>query len=88
MQALLVLAEASPSALHQPDENGWLPLHEAVRSGHVDVAQLLIEKGGDINSVTYGDQSPLNIARAYHGEDHVMTQFLIELGAADLGPEL
>jgi prolyl 4-hydroxylase len=70
------------------DGNGWAPLHEAVRSGHVDVVQFLIDNGANYNEITVQDLSPLYIARNHFGEDHPMTKFLVNLGAIHVGPEL
>ena len=35
--------------IHKKDSNGWLPIHEAARGGHLHVVQLLVEFGADIN---------------------------------------
>ena len=87
-RVLLRLAKNVPSALNQRDENGWLPLHEVVRSGHMDALHVLLTKGIDINSVTKFNESPLNIAKKYLGDDHDVTKFLVSFGAVDIGPEL
>ncbi len=31
-------------------KDGWTPLHEAARKGFMDVAELLIAKGADVNA--------------------------------------
>lgn len=33
-------------------ENGWEPIHEAVRGGKVDAVQVLVDKGAVINQRT------------------------------------
>ena len=80
--------ESDPEALHEPDELGWHPLHEAVRAGHVEAVRVILGFGGNINLQTYTGVSPLNIALEHLGEDHEMTKFLEENGAVDLYPEL
>jgi ankyrin repeat protein len=81
-------AKADPKALHQPDENGWHPLHEAVRVGEVEVVQVLVLYGADINHETYLGFSPLDIALEYLGADHEMTKWLQDNGAVNVRLEL
>jgi hypothetical protein len=88
VRVLQRLARTNPSALYEVDGGGWTPLHEAVRSGHVDVVQFLIDNGANYNEITVQDWSPLYIARHYLGEDHPMTKLLANLGATHVGPEL
>jgi hypothetical protein len=67
---------------------------QAVRAGHLDVVHQLLEDGAeDIRRETHYQQQPLDIARTLLGEDHVMTQFLIQhagthRGAYDSEPDL
>jgi ankyrin repeat protein len=89
VQKIKRLAKADPSSLHQPDENGWHPLHEAVRFGEVEAVQALIEHGGaDINQKTYRGDSPLNVALEYLGAKHDLTKWLQDNGAVDTRQEL
>lgn len=88
IKALHRIGAADPQALHQPDENGWHPLHEAVRAGQVDAVQVLLLNGAQINHPTQTGVSPLNIALQYLGADHQMTKFLQGLGAVDFHREL
>jgi len=88
---LLSIAEKEGVAqLHQQDENGWQPLHEAVRSGHVDIVSFIIDQGGDINARTGNGigGTPLWWSKNTHGDQHVMTDFLSSLGGLDIGPDL
>lgn len=71
------------------DENGWTPLHEGARSGHLEVVKLLVENGADVNAKTAGDGgTALWWAKQSHEEDHPVVRFLEELGALEIGPEL
>lgn len=40
------------SELFKADHNGWRPLHEAARGGHVDVLEYLLEEGAKVNERT------------------------------------
>lgn len=84
------VAIQNPSALHELDENGWRPIHEAVRAGNPGVVRFLLDAGSDVNELTghaHG-ATPLTLAKEHHGEDHPMIEFLQSLGAREFGPEL
>jgi ankyrin repeat protein len=34
--------------IHQVDKNGWSPLHEAARAGHIEMVKYLYERDVDI----------------------------------------
>jgi len=87
--ALEEVAAENKGALHARDQNGWRPLHEAVRGGHVDAVRLLVEHDADINAVTDGENgvSPYNIALMRLPPNHPVTEFLESLGALNIGPD-
>ena len=87
---LIALAQKDKELLHAKDENGWQPLHEAVRAGHTHVVKMLLEHNADINSRTHfgAGRSPLNLAITSLSEEHPLIDFLIENGALDIEPEL
>ena len=84
------LAAENKRALLARDQNGWQPLHEAVRAGHLGAVKLLVEHGADINSVTNGGSgvSPYHIAIKSHSPTHPVAEFLASMGAVNIGPEL
>lgn len=80
---LVDLAETNIDFLFVGDSNGWYPLHEGVRGGHLEVVKFLVEKGVDVNSRTnqgYGG-SALWWAQNVHGTDHPVITYLKEKGA-------
>jgi len=67
------------------DSNGWLPLHEASRTGSLEVVSYLVEVGGaDINAVTKNQLTAAVIAKDFLGEDSEMVKLLVALGAKEL----
>lgn len=71
------------------DENGWTPLHEGARGGHLEVVKLLVENGADLSARTAGEGgTALWWAKQSLEEGNPVVQFLEELGALDVGPEL
>ncbi len=74
------------------DFNGWAPIHEASRGGHVEIVKHLINNGADVNEITGlegGDgKSALYLAIEEHGEEHPLVHFLQSINALAIGPEL
>jgi len=71
------------------DKNGWQPLHEGARGGHLDVVKYLVEAGADVNAQT-GDTggTALYYAKQRFEADHPVVTFLESLGALEIGPDL
>jgi prolyl 4-hydroxylase len=84
------VAIQNPKGLHEPDDNGWHPIHEAARAGHPEIVQFLLEAGADVNELTnHGNGfSPLALAKQHHTEGHRVFDLLASYGAVSLGPEL
>ena len=50
----------------------------------LEVVKFLIERGADINAVTFDDElSPINIAKMVLGDPHPITELLLKAGAKD-----
>ncbi|CAJ1936613.1 unnamed protein product [Cylindrotheca closterium] len=91
VDALERLAFDDKESLSACDANGWTPLHEAARAGHLEVVQMLVEKQQvDINSLTNKGKgsSAYFIASQSHSPDHPVAKYLQSLGAINQGPEL
>jgi Ankyrin repeats (3 copies) len=68
------------------DKNGWTPLHEAARKGEIDAIELLLNRGAEVNARTGSKEngdSPLALAKQYHGPDHEVTKLLEARGAKE-----
>jgi len=90
LESLKELAVSNKRALRMKDSNGWEPLHESVRAGHLESVKFLLSQGSDVNELTNHGKgvSPYRIAISSHGKNHDVSQYLAGLGALDVGPEL
>merc|ERR1712157_565335 len=90
IDALKKIALEEPELIHTKDVNGWKPLHEAARSGHVEAVSLLVGYGSDINELTQSGKgvSPLYLAEQENGLDHPVVKFMKSLGTISLKAEL
>jgi ankyrin repeat protein len=72
-------------SIHEVDKNGWSPLHEAARAGHVEIARYLCDRDVDMELRTsHGSgQTALEIALEIHGEESEIYQYLLEAGAEE-----
>lgn len=90
LERLAQIAKDDNRSLMAKDRNGWQPIHEAARGGHPEAIAFLVQHGADINARTHKGtgMSPLNVALTAHDEDHPAAQYLVGLGAVNLGAEL
>jgi len=73
------------------DKNGWQALHEAVRTGTVEIVRMLLDNGAEVNARTGTDSrgyTALDIAKQFHGDAHEITELLKSRGANDRQSEL
>jgi len=88
LDVLIRIAKEDPASLYAPDVNGWQPIHEGAREGHVDIVEFLLDQGADINAKTGDGLSVLSIVANFIGKDNRLYKYLHAHGALELGPEL
>ena len=76
------------AAVKAKDENGWTPLHEGARAGHIDVVKYLVENGADLNDITGTGGTALYLAKKQLEPDNPVISYLESLGALEIGPDL
>ena len=71
------------------DNNGWQPIHEGARGGHLDVVKFLVENGVDVNAKTHETGgTALWWAKQNLDNEHPVITFLESMGALEIGPDL
>lgn len=79
---LNILNESNdPDIIHARDINGWQPIHEAARSGDLEIIKCLLDRGADISATTYEGRTPLWWAKKSLDPDHEVIQYLESIGA-------
>mmetsp|Transcript_6478 Transcript_6478/g.9533 ORF Transcript_6478/g.9533 Transcript_6478/m.9533 type:complete len:442 (+) Transcript_6478:161-1486(+) len=86
IEDLAVLVDRDESIVHAKDANGWIPLHEGIRKGNLDVVKFLIEKGSDVNARTGNGGSALFWAKEFLGQGHDIVQLLEQHNAVHEEP--
>jgi ankyrin repeat protein len=82
VEALRDWIQEHPEGVHLRDStHQWTALHEAARGGHVEVADLLLEYGADVNAKNRYGGTPLFEAEIYHGLGSAIVQYLVAQGA-------
>ena len=65
IQDLRYLLDLHPHYVNLADELGWTPLHEATRTLNIELMQMLVERGGDIDARTKAGQTVCFLAVLY-----------------------
>lgn len=88
LDLLKELATKDRSQLFKVDQNGWRPLHEAARAGHVDVIKYLLQEGAQVNERANHEEggSPLWWAERKGKQNAKAVALLKEYGAVSLAP--
>jgi ankyrin repeat protein len=63
------------------DANGWQPLHEAVKSGNLELVTLLVDHDADLGALTSNGGSPRWWAVELLGNNHEISRYLAEIDA-------
>ena len=84
------VVELNKELVNIQDENGWTPLHEAVRAKDAEAVSFLLEKGADVNIRTFHKSglghSALYLALRNLDKDDPITTLLIDYGAKNYEP--
>ena len=86
LRTLEYIGMLDPSRLTAADSNGWQPIHDAARHGHLEIVKYLVEQQGvGINTQTKITQlkTPLAVARRFLTPNHPVIEYLVEKGAWD-----
>lgn len=87
---LVSFLDKNAAAVTRRDVNGWTPLSEAVRKGHENIVQLLLDRGSEVNARIGKNEeggSMLWLAKKYLGENHTIVELLKSRGARLIPPE-
>jgi prolyl 4-hydroxylase len=90
IESLSKIAASNRKAFYAKDSNGWQPIHEAVRGGHLAAVELLVRHGASKDARTGRTgkgYSPLKLALHQHSADHPITQYLLQIGATSYDDE-
>jgi hypothetical protein len=64
--------------LESQDDNQWAAIHQAARSGHLEIVEYLLEQSCDPNTLTKSGSTAMDIAKNLHGEDHPVVTLLMD----------
>uniref|UniRef100_A0A7N2R224 Uncharacterized protein n=1 Tax=Quercus lobata TaxID=97700 RepID=A0A7N2R224_QUELO len=59
---VLSAIDESASVINSADEEGWAPLHSAASIGNLEIVEVLLSRGADINMKTDGGRTALHYA--------------------------
>lgn len=81
-EVIRLLIDRDPETLNMREHKSWLPLHQAcnLKSKRLDLVQLLIEKGADVNGRNKTGFTALQVAAFRPGSEEIL-EFLLDKGA-------
>jgi len=79
IEAVRSVLNADPSMANVTFDNRNCPLHKAANQGHVQIAKLLIERGGKVSAIGSDERTPLHYAIDANNAE--MVELLIANGA-------
>jgi len=87
--AQATLSKARYELVNGRDNRGWQPIHESAVHGKLDVVELLLKHGAEINTRTQGGRggTPLFLARDKLGAEHKVVKYLTSKGALSIPPD-
>jgi len=75
------ILDKHPELINTKDSSGSTPLHHAAYGGQAQTAELLLDKGADIDSVNGDGKTSLQIALNVYGGGYSVAKVLIRRGA-------
>lgn len=73
------ILEKKPVLVNYKDQNGWQPVHEAVRAGHFETVKFLVSKGADLSAKVMGGDDALSLAKEHLPSSHKLMPYLEEM---------
>jgi ankyrin repeat protein len=72
---VVALLDPDSALVGSRDADGWTPLHHAVNGGHLELAELLLDRGADVGARDAEERIPLHLA-SYMGNTDVVRLLL------------
>lgn len=76
IETLTGYLEAKPEWINKHDKNKWTVLHFGVRTGSVELVQLLLDAGAQVDILAGDDRDPLEVAWDKFGDGHPVVDLL------------
>ena len=74
-----ILLEAGSEIEIKEIRMGFTPLHEAIKAGHIEIVELLIQNKANVKAKAFGDTTPLHVAMREGNKE--IASLLIQTGA-------
>jgi len=81
VEQVKTLTDKDPNYVNKQDADGKTPLHYVSPTNNVEVAQILYDKGADINALDHKQNTPLHDAATTSHNNKEMVNFLVDKGA-------